>query len=546
MEEHIFGTYATDELKITHHRAMRQGIQHRHQLDPRDPLPGQPVTLTVRLGPELDADGMACYYTTDGSRPEGRHGQAHNGAAVPLHRVDVRWDSLAWDYLAIWQGTLPAQPEGTQVRYRIGAWAEDGAETFADWPDAQLYVDKASEAFFHDRPLPENFMPGDPAAGTLFTYRVDRAAPPAWARDMVMYEVFVDRFYPGDGRRWTQTANVSGFCGGTLQGVADKLEYITGLGCNALWLTPIFPSPTHHGYDATDYTRIEPRLGGDAGLRLLVDEAHKRGVRVVLDLVCNHVSNEHPVFLDALKNPASPYRDWFTFDDSTAGYRAFFGVKQMPQLNLAQPAARDWMLEIARYWLREFDVDGYRLDYGNGPGPDFWVDFSAACKAVKPDCFCFGEIVEAPDVIRTYAGRLDGNLDFHVETALRRAFAYDAWPEERFERFLARHYAYFPSDFVMPTFLDNHDTDRFLFVAGGDKERLKRAAAAQMKLPAPPIIYYGTEVGLSQTRSKRGLGLEVSRAVMPWGKDQDAALLDFYKASIQQRQAARRASLASD
>jgi len=150
-----------------------------------------------------------------------------------------------------------------------------------------------------------------------------------------MYEVLVDRFYPGDGRRWTQTANVSGFCGGTLQGVADKLEYITGLGCNALWLTPIFPSPTHHGYDATDYTRIEPRLGGDAGLRLLVDEAHKRGVRVVLDLVCNHVSNEPPVFLDALKNPASPYRNWVTIDDSAAGYRAFFGVKQMPQLNLA-------------------------------------------------------------------------------------------------------------------------------------------------------------------------------------------------------------------
>ena len=539
MEEHIFGTYATDELKLAHHRAMRTGIQHRHQLDPASPLPGQPVTLSVRLGPELDASGMACYYTTDGSDPEGGRGRARHGAAVPLACVDVVWDSLVWDYLTLWRGTLPAQPEGTTVRYRIGAWADDGAETFADWPDAQRVVDQAAEAFFHERPRPDVLI-GDPGAGTIFTYRAARAAPPAWAANMIMYEVFVDRFYPGDGREWLQTEDVSGFCGGTLQGIADKLDYITGLGCTALWLTPIFPSPSHHGYDATDYTRVAERLGGDAGLRILVEAAHARGVRVVLDLVCNHISNQHPIFVDALKNPASPYRAWFTFDAAApAGYRAFFGVQQMPQLNLANPGARDWMLDIARYWLREFDVDGYRLDYGNGPGPDFWVDFSAACKAVKPDCFNFGEIVEAPDVVRTYVGRLDGNLDFNVETALRRTFAFGSWSPAQYARFLKRHYAYFPPEFIQPTFLDNHDTDRFLFVAGGDKARLKRAAAAQMRLPAPPIIYYGTEVGLSQTRSKRGLGLEVSRAVMPWGDEQDADLLAFYQEIIRERQAVR-------
>ncbi len=233
-----------------------------------------------------------------------------------------------------------------------------------------------------------------------------------WARQAVIYQIFVDRFYPGGGRDWLQTTDLRGFCGGTLWGVAEKLDYVAELGADCLWLSPIFPSPSHHGYDATDLMHVEPRLGGDEALRALVEQAHARGIRVLLDLVCNHISDEHPIFREARSNPASPHRSWFTFDDSEIGYRTFFGVRSMPQVNLANPAARAWMIDTARYWLREFDVDGYRLDYANGPGPDFWTDFWAACKAEKPDCYCFGEVVDAPVVQRTYVGRLDGCLDF--------------------------------------------------------------------------------------------------------------------------------------
>jgi glycosidase len=212
----------------------------------------------------------------------------------------------------------------------------------------------------------------------------------------------------------------------------------------------------------------------------------------------------------------------------------------MPMLNLAHPGAREWMLSVARFWLQAFDVDGYRLDHAHGPGPSFWSDFWAACREAKPDSFCFGEIVEPPPVIRRYHGRMDGGLDFNLADAFRKAFAYRSWDEDQFSRFTRQHLAFFPPGFLMLSFLDNHDMDRFLFITGNEKASLRRAAALQMRLPGPPIIYYGTEIGMSQTVSKASaVGLEASRMAMPWGADQDQDLLEFYRTIIRERGIAR-------
>lgn len=532
----IFGTLATDDLKLVHHRAERRGLQHRHQLWPADPRPGEPVTLTVQLGTDFSADHVACYYTLDGSIPSGSHGVADNGHVLHFQSKEVDWDTLNWGYVGRWQAVIPAQPEGTIVRYRVGAWSDGGTETFADWPNVTAIAEAAADAFFRKLPQPTGQPPGDPSQGDIFTYRVDTLSPPEWAREAIIYHVFVDRFSPGIGCAWLQTDDLMGFCGGTLWGVRDRLDYIEDLGANCLWLSPVWVSPTHHGYDVADFDRVESRLGGNDALHALVEAAHARNIRILLDMACNHISNQHPIFQSALANVTSPYRDWFTFNDSAIGYRTFFNAVSMPQVNLANPAARDWMIGIARRWLREFDVDGYRLDYANGPGPDFWSDFRVGCRAEKPDCFLFGEIVDAPDVLRTYAGRLDGCLDFHLGDALRRTFGWKTWTDDDLERFIARHYAYFPSDFLLPLFLDNHDMDRFLYIAGGDKEALRRAAALQMRLPAPPIIYYGTEIGLSQPVGvQEGMGLHVSRTPMIWDDRQDKDLLAFYKQQIQDR-----------
>jgi cyclomaltodextrinase len=529
----IFGTFATDELKLVHHRTARRGVQHEHHLSPQDPVPDQAVVLTVLLGTDLSADHVACYYTLDGSQPEGARGTATNGQILLLHQTETAWDAVAWGYITRWQATLPGQPEGTTVRYKIGAWTDSGPEVFADWPPVRKVAEQAAVAFFRKQPLPE-ILPGDPAEGQTFGVCFDRLHPPDWARKTVIYQVFVDRFYPGDGREWLQPETFSGFFGGTLWGVRDKLDYIADLGADCIWLSPTWPSPTHHGYDVTDYYQVEPRLGGDEALYALVEAAHTRGVRVLLDMACNHLSSEHPIFQEALADPHSPSRDWFTFDDSKIGYRTFFGVPTMPEINTTHPAARQWLVDVARYWLREFDVDGYRLDYANGPGPEFWIDFRATCKAEKPDSFCFGEIIDQPASLLPYIGRLDGCLDFHMGEMLRHVFAYGTRTEADFERFLERHEAYFrpAGDFLRPTFIDNHDMDRFLFIAQGDKNALRRAAAAQMRLPGPPIIYYGTEVGLNQRYTREQVGLEASRAPMPWGDAQDHDLRAEYKMLI--------------
>jgi glycosidase len=535
MDDLIFGTLSTDDLRLVHYRAARRGLHHGYAVDPPDPLPGQPLRLTATAGPEVSPTGVAVYYTLDGSEPLGSRGTATRGQVLPLRRTESSWDVLVWGYVARWEASLPPLAEGQLLRYRVGAWRDDGPETFADWPDVHASTDAAARAHFRREPPGERSR-GERRPGTIFEVRADRHRPPEWAVECVVYQVFVDRFEPGRGNAWHQTSDLRGFFGGTLWGVLERLDHIVDLGATCLWLTPIFPSPSPHGYDATDLEHVEPRLGGDAALRQLVQAAHDRGLRVVLDFVCNHISNRHPLFAEAQASPRSRYRDWFTFDDSPAGYRTYFGVAAMPQVNLDHPDARRWMIDAARYWLREFEVDGFRLDHAVGPGPGFWLDFYTACKLEKADSFCFGELVEPPYVQRQYLGRMDGTLDFHTAAALRDTYARAKWTEGEWQGFLREHLQQFPPPFLLLSFLDNHDMDRFLFVAGDDKERLRQAVRAQMRLPGPPVVYYGTEVGLRQTVGKGTLvGLDAGRLPMVWAEDQDRELLEFTRAAIRGR-----------
>ena len=451
-------------------------------------------------------------------------------------QVETEWDTLNWGYLARWETTLPGQPDGATVQYRIGGWRDGSSEFFADFPDAQSVAEQAAANYFHQRPLNSLDPVPTPTDGMIFAYHVDTITIPDWARNAVIYQLLVDRFYPGDGKGWLQTDVLNRPMGGTLLGVRDKLGYMADLGVTCIWLSPTWVAHSVHGYDVIDYMKTADYLGGDDDLHTLIDAAHKRGLRVLLDLPCNHLSNEHPYFQEALKDPNSPCRDWFTFNDSSIGYRTFFNVRMMPEVNLANPAARQWMVEIGQYWLREFDADGYRLDYANGPGPDFWTYFYTGCKTVKPDCFMFGEVVDAPEFQRSYIGRLDGCLDFYLEEQLRRTFGLKMQPTEDFERNIERHQVHFPPGFLMPSFIDNHDMNRFLHIAGGDKDALRAALRRQFQLPNPPILYYGTEVGLSHERGTRELGLEAGRVPMLWGDQQDRVLLADVTRMIHERQ----------
>ena len=513
-DDFVFGTLATSDLRVAQLRTIGRGVWHAHDLEPPDPRPGDAIRILVTVGEDVDADRVTCFVTTDDREPDGDRGRATTGTAIELERRDVRWDTLTWTYVEVWEGVIPGQPAGTTVRYRVQAWSSDGrvSRWASDPSDARA------------RSL-------DGTVGGSFAVHVDDATIPGWLRDAVIYEVFVDRFAGPDGEALAAPAALGGFAGGTLRGVIARLDHIAALGVTCLWLTPIFPSPSHHGYDATDYHSIEPRLGTEGDLGEVVAAAHARGLRVILDFAVNHVSADHPAFQAAITDRSSPEASWFMFGRWPDEYETFFGVRDHPRIDSDDPGARRYMVEAARFWLG-LGIDGFRCDYANGPSHAFWSAFRAATREVAAESVTLGEVVETPALQRSYEGRLDGCLDFLLMQALRRFFAFGESTASELDAFLERHVAYFADRLVLPSFLDNHDMNRFLWVVGGDTRRLRLAALCQFALPGPPIVYYGTEAGLSQQRDVRyadGSGHpEEARLPMPWGDAQDAELLAFF------------------
>jgi cyclomaltodextrinase / maltogenic alpha-amylase / neopullulanase len=491
MNEFIFGSLATLEKRVAHLQEQARGVRVS-QLAPPMPQPGESPLLTVAVGLAEAVTAVHCHLLL----PE--------QTSISLEAGAVHWDLLNWRYYQLWQGRLPAYPVDTLVRYQIEARTAHSQHTI-------------------------------PATnGVYFSYLVGPAAPPAWAAEAIIYQLFPDRFYPGDGRRWLPAQSLNDIYGGTLQGVIDKLDYIADLGFNCLWLNPFFPDDTHHGYHATDYFQVNPRLGTLETVRELVQQAHQRGIRVLLDFVANHWGSRHATFTDAKKNPDSPYRSWYNWISYPDVYESYFGVQDLPQINTDDPAARAHMLEAARYWLTEFDFDGFRLDHALGPSLDFWTEFRAEVKKVRPDAWIFGEAVDTPARQLEYQGRLDGCLDFLLLQMLRDTFAFGSVKVTEFDAFLNQHESFFPADFSRPSFLDNHDMNRFIWLVKGDSRRLKLAALCQFTLAGPPIVYYGTEVGLSQERDiawpdGRHI-MEESRQPMIWDESQqDRDLHAYYR-----------------
>jgi cyclomaltodextrinase len=456
----VFGPLSSDAQRLEFVRAARRGVTHSRT--PRDARPGEPVKIELSVGPARGEPIL----TVDGE-------------PVPLELGEVEWDTLIWGYVRRFRAEISSRPANTVVRYTV-----DGEES---------------------------------------AYCVDEYEPPEWARNAVVYHVFVDRFDPGPRREWGSEP----FRGGTLAGVARRLDYIRDLGFDTLWLSPIFPSPTYHGYDATDLFEIEPRLGTMDDFRALLDAAHERGVRVLLDFVPNHWSTQHPTFVDAVKNRDSRYRDWYLFDRWPDRYESFFGAGTMPKVNLLDEGARAHTLEAARHWL-ELGVDGFRVDHATGPAQPFWAHFRLATKAARDDCWTFAEAVETPARERGFEGVLDGCLDFTLLEAFRKTFAEGAWDGVRFWRLIDAHSRFFSPHFVRPSFLDNHDMNRFLWVAGNDKRRLELAAFCQFTLEGPPVVYYGTEVGMSQVRDVRETSDREARLPMAWD-DVDGSLVALYR-----------------
>ncbi|MGD8586896.1 MAG: alpha-amylase family glycosyl hydrolase [Chloroflexota bacterium] len=491
MPEFIFGSMSSEAWRVAYHKQRRSALWHEHRTIPLAPLAGDKPRLEVTVGLDSAVERLECHLI----EPERR--------TIALAPISTEWDVINWAYFQTWTASLPPYPEGTVVRYRIEAHLRDG-----------------------QRPLLAD-------NGATFSYLVGDPAPPDWAAEAIIYQIFPDRFCPDADKGWLQTADLEKPYGGTLKGIIGKLDYIADLGFNCIWLNPFFPDQTYHGYHATDYFSVNPRLGNEADIRQLVDQAHARGIRLILDFVANHWGSRHPTFQAAQKDRQSEYHHWYRWKQWPDEYETYFNVRDLPQINVDYPAAREHLLSAARHWLVEYAFDGLRLDYAMGPSHDFWTDLRVAVNQAKPEAWIFGEVVDTPDRQRSYWGQMHGCLDFILQQALRELFGFGEISLPYFDALLERHEAFFPTAYSRPSFLDNHDVDRFLWLVGGDKRKLKLAALCQFTLAGPPIVYYGTEVGLSQEFGMNQPGgrhsMAEARLPMVWGDDQDADLLAYYR-----------------
>jgi cyclomaltodextrinase len=402
---------------------------------------------------------------------------------------------------------------------------------------------------------------------------------PGWVRDAVFYQIFPDRFAgstrvpkPGALEPWDAPPTVHGFKGGDLLGIVEKLDYLQDLGVTAIYLTPIFQSASNHRYHTYDYFEVDPLLGGDVALRELLDVAHGRGMRVILDGVFNHTGRGFWPFHHILENgAASPYRDWFHIDldvlegrrefvpypprdappGTTLGYQAWWGLPALPKLNTDNPDVREYLLSVAEHWLR-FGIDGWRLDVpAEIDDPGFWAAFRQRCRAVRDDAYLVGEVwVTAPEWVS--GDRFDALMDYPLAEAILgyvggRSLdmgAVGSHHEYRehlhpldgpaFAWRLVELLGVYDPDVVAVqlNLLSSHDTPRALTVLGGDRAALRMAILLQSMLPGAPCIYYGDEIGLS------GGNDPANRAAFPWDEAAwDGELRAFTRAVLGHRAA---------
>lgn len=332
-----------------------------------------------------------------------------------------------------------------------------------------------------------------------------------WLTNAFFYEIFVDRFCRGDQRKdcsyidlpWGGIPDPRSFAGGDLQGVLEKVGYLKSLGVTALYLTPIFRSVSNHKYDISDYYHVDAQFGTNQGFRKLVEVCHKNGIRVILDAVLNHCSQELMQFHDVMqKGRKSDYFDWFFIHgdraDPAVGNYEYFGVcKYMPKFNTSCPAAADFLMDVAIHWIREYNIDGWRLDVSDEVSHSFWRRFRREVKAIKPDAAIIGENWHDAHVY-LQGDQYDSIMNYALTKAMLDFFQTESLDSQALAHRLSALYMRNTStvNSMMMNLLDSHDTHRFYTLVNRNGDKLICALALLFFHPGSVCVYYGTEVPL--------------------------------------------------
>ncbi|EIX9480281.1 alpha-glycosidase [Klebsiella pneumoniae] len=382
---------------------------------------------------------------------------------------------------------------------------------------------------------------------------VDVLTPPAWVKETIWYQIFPERFSNGNPaispenvEPWGSAPTANNFMGGDLQGIIDKLDYLQDLGINGLYLCPIFTANANHKYDTVNYFNVDPHFGDNETFKELVSAAHKRGMKVMLDAVFNHIGNHSPLWLDVVKNgKESPYANWFWInkfpvypekidaltDYHNFHYETFGNVIEMPKLNTENEDCRNYLLNVAKFWIEEFDIDGWRLDVANEVDHEFWRSFRKVVKGLKPECYILGEIWhEGMPWLR--GDQFDSLMNYPLMQTIIDYFSQQVCNKETFMSMITNIYCKYPQNVneVMFNLLESHDTSRLLSLCDDDKRKAKLAYLFMFTQVGSPCIYYGSEIGLTGLRT---MGSEDNRKCMIWDKEkQDLDMYRFFQTLI--------------
>ena len=354
-----------------------------------------------------------------------------------------------------------------------------------------------------------------------YCHEIDMVKTPEWVKHTVWYQIFPERFANGDKSNDPQGVKAwnpedhpgrEDFYGGDLQGVLDHLDYLKKLGVNGLYFCPIFKASSNHKYDTIDYLQVDPAFGDKDLFAKVVNEAHARGMKVMLDAVFNHLGDQSMQWQDVVKNgPSSRFASWFHINEypvepyrdplkgeGSPKFDTFAFEKHMPKLNTANPEVQDFLLEIATYWVKYFDIDAWRLDVANEVDHHFWKRFHDELVKIKPDFYIVGEIWHSA---RPWlqGDQFTGVMNYPYTLQIEDHFFKHKMNAKDLSEHLTDQLMMYPDmvDQAMMNMLDSHDTARILTLAKDNQDLALQAVAYEFVQPGVPCIYYGTEMGMS-------------------------------------------------
>ncbi|MCP8968268.1 alpha-glycosidase [Ectobacillus ponti] len=422
------------------------------------------------------------------------------------------------------------QPDFRRLRY--GFQLTDGKETL-------VYTEKE---FFTE------IFKKDTAPYFCFPYlnAEDIFDAPDWVRDTVWYQIFPERFANGDASNDPKGAlpwgsaepTPTNFFGGDFQGVIDHIDHLAELGITGIYFTPIFKATTNHKYDTVDYMEIDEQFGDKETFKRMIELCHQNGIKIMLDAVFNHSGFYFPQFQDVLENgEKSKYKDWFYVWDYPVqtepmpNYDTFAFTHMMPKLNTSNPELREYLLEVGRYWVREFDIDGWRLDVANEVSHDFWREFRKEVKAIKKDVYILGEIWH--DSMAWLQGdQFDAVMNYPYTHAAIQYFAKDEISAEEFTYRTTDAMIMYPENASEVAFnlLGSHDTPRILTVCDDNKDKMKQLFLFLLSSSGTPCIYYGDEIAMTGEQDPG------CRKCMIWDQEkQDRDMFGFLSSLIRLR-----------